>query len=122
MMDLIKCGENLREARKNKGLTQKAFAERLGQKPSYSNNVSYWETGKQPVPEKHREKVAHELGISEFEFVSTIGYVYLFHYRDAESEENNTYRVKLVVLNNQLSTGFGLKWMSGGTMRCLRFS
>ena len=94
-MDLIKCGENLREARNNKGLTQEAFAMRLGQKPTYSNNVSYWETGKQPVPKEHREKVAHELGISESEFVPTVGYVYLFHYPDAESEENNIYPCKI---------------------------
>ena len=94
-MDLIKCGENLKKARKNKGLTQKAFAERLGQKPSYSTNVYYWETGKQPVPKEHREKVTHELGIAEFEFVPTIGYVYLFYYPDAESEEDNIYPCKI---------------------------
>ena len=95
MMDLIKCGENLREARESKRLTQKAFAKRLGQKPTYSTNVCYWETGKQPVPKEHLEKVVHELGISESEFVPTIGYVYLFYYPDAESEKYNIYPCKI---------------------------
>ncbi|MYC74979.1 helix-turn-helix domain-containing protein [Candidatus Poribacteria bacterium] len=94
-MDIIKCGENLKRARKKKGWSQKLFAEQLGQSESYATSISSWETGKESVPKKHREKVASELEISESEFVPTIGHIYLFYYPDAESEQSNTYPCKI---------------------------
>lgn len=94
-MNIIECGENLSKARKRKGLTQKEIAERLGQKPGYSTNVSFWERGKQVVPQVHREAVARILEIAKSEFVPSIGYVYVFFYPDAGSEENNIYPCKI---------------------------
>ena len=89
-MNLIRCGENLKRARERKRWSQRLFAEQLGQSESYVASISLWERGKEPVPRDHREKVASELGISESEFVPTIGHTYLFYYPDAESEQNNT--------------------------------
>ena len=94
-MDIIRCGENLKRARKRKGWSQRSFAGRFGQSESYVASISSWETGKEPVPKEHREKVANELGISESEFVPTIGHIYLFYYPDAESEQSNTYPCKI---------------------------
>ena len=67
----------------------------MGQNESYAASISLWETGKEPVPKEHREKVASELGISESDFVPTIGHIYLFYYPDAESEENDIYPCKI---------------------------
>lgn len=94
-MNLIRCGENLKRARRRNGWSQRLFAEQLGQSESYATSISFWETGKEPVPKEHREKVASELGISEAEFVPTIGHIYLFYYPDAESGESNTYPCKI---------------------------
>ena len=94
-MNLIRCAENLKRARERKGWSQKFFAGQLGQSESYVASISLWETGKEPVPKEHREKVANELGISESDFVPTIGHIYLFYYPDAESEENDIYPCKI---------------------------
>lgn len=94
-MDLNQCGKNLKKAREKKGWNQENFALQLGQKPGYSAAVSYWETGKEPVPKEHRAQVAEKLGIPESEFLPTIGYVYLFYYPDAESAKNQIYPCKI---------------------------
>ena len=94
-MNLIKCGENLKRARERKGWSRNLFAERLGQNESYAASIWLWETGKEPVPKEHREKVASELEIPESEFVPTIGHIYLFYYPDAESEGGNIFPYKI---------------------------
>lgn len=89
-MELDKCGKNLKEALKKKGLTQKALEGKIK-----TASVGYWMRGQEPVPKKYRADVARILGISECEFIPTIGYVYLFYYPDAESKEKSTWPCKI---------------------------
>lgn len=93
MMDLIKCGKNLKEARDKKGIKPQELANRLGLSDRAS--IDFWENGKQSVPEKHCNKVASILDLAKSEFQPTIGYVYLFYYTDTKTEKNNTYPCKI---------------------------
>ena len=85
-MELDKCGKNLKEALKRKGLTQKNFVEEIG-----TESVSFWVNGKEPVPKKYRKDVERILEIPVAHFMPTIGYVYLFYYSDLKSEGKSTW-------------------------------
>ena len=61
-MDLIKNGELLRVLRKEKGLTQKALAEKLGVVPK---TISKWETGRGFPDTSSLSLLADVLGVSE---------------------------------------------------------
>ena len=61
-MDLIKNGNLLRILRKEKGLTQKALAEKLGVVPK---TVSKWETGRGFPDVSILSKLADILGVNE---------------------------------------------------------
>ena len=106
-MDTKKCGENLKRARKKKGIKRQELANQLDLSDGAS--IANWENGKNNVPEQYRNQVASILDLAESEFVPTIGYVYVFYYPDAETEENNTYPCKIGHTTKQ-SVEHRVKW------------
>ena len=106
-MDAIKCGENLKKAREKKEISRQELANQLGLSDAAS--ISNWERGKNAVPDKYHNQVAIILEIAESEFVSTIGYVYVFTFLDVKLEENNCYPCKIGRTENQ-SVESRIKW------------
>ena len=107
MMDTKKCGENLKRSRKKKGIKRQELANQLNLSDGAS--IANWENGKNHVPEQYRNQVASILDLAKSEFVPTIGYVYVFYYPDAETEENNTYPCKIGHTTKQ-SVEHRVKW------------